>query len=104
MRGDQRGLARVVVELATQPAEVDVDGLGVGVERRLPHVRHQLDTRDDVTGARHERVQELELLARQPDLAVASPHLPGGRVESYVLHSQHPLKVGTPSRADGPYG
>ena len=86
------GLARVVAELAAQPAEVHVDGLGVGVERRLPHVGHQLAAGDDVARARHQGVQELELLAGEPDLAVATPHLSRGGVESYVLHSQHAVK------------
>src|SRR5687768_16300068 len=60
--GDERGLARVVPELAAQPPQVHVDGLRVGVERRLPHVGHQLAAGDDVARARHEGVQELELL------------------------------------------
>src|SRR6478735_2209564 len=90
--GDQRRAARVVAELAAQPAEVHVDGLGVGVERRLPHVGHQLAAGDDVARARHQGVQELELLAGEPDLAVATPHLSRGGVESYVLHSQHAVK------------
>src|SRR5688572_18869413 len=73
VRGDQGGPARVVAELAAQPAQMHVDGLRAGVERRLPHALHQLPARHDVAGPGHEGVQELELLAGQPDLAVASP-------------------------------
>src|ERR1041384_2906402 len=40
--GDQAWVPAVVAELAAYPAEVDVDGLRRGPERRVPHLAHQL--------------------------------------------------------------
>ena len=64
-RGDQGGVARVVAELAAYPAEVHVDRLRRGPERRVPDLTHQLVARDDLAGVGHQRVHEVELLARE---------------------------------------
>ena len=58
-------LGRRLAELAAQPRQVDVDGaLGAAV-RLLPHVGQQLALGDHLAGARRQRQQQVELLARQ---------------------------------------
>src|SRR3954454_19914690 len=94
-RGDQAGLARVVAELAADPAEVHVDGLRRRPEGGVPDRVHQLVTGHDSAGPLHEEMQQVELLAREDDLAFISPHPAGSRVHGDVLDLEHALKIGT---------
>src|SRR3954451_20698338 len=94
-RGDQAGLARVVAELAADPAEGHVDGLRRRPEGGVPDRVHQLVTGHDSAGPLHEEEQQVELLAREHDLAFISPHPAGRRVHGDVLDLEHSLKIGT---------
>src|SRR4051794_22858454 len=58
-RGDQAGLAGVVAELAADPAEVHVDGLGRRPEGGVPDREHQVVARHDRTGPLHEEEQQV---------------------------------------------
>src|SRR3954451_12545560 len=93
--GDQVGLAGVVAELAADPSEVHVDGLRRGPEGGVPDRVHQLVTGHDSAGPLHEKMQQVELLAREDDLAFISPHPAGSRVHGDVLDLEHALKIGT---------
>src|SRR3954452_2376010 len=93
-RGDQLRLAGVVAELAADPAQMHVDGLGRRPEGRVPDRVHQLVTRHHGTGPLHEEMQQVELLAREDDLAIISPHPTGRRVHGDVLDLEHPMKIG----------
>src|SRR4249919_1376300 len=93
--GDQARLARVVAELAADPAEMDVDRLRRRPERGVPDGEHELVARDDSTRMLHEVMQEVELLAREHDLAIVAPYPAGGRIDADVLDSEHTMKIGT---------
>src|SRR5689334_15913863 len=99
-RGDQRGVAGVVAELAAHPPEVDVDGLRGGPERRVPDVAHQLVPGHHRPRPGDQRADQVELLAGQLDLPTVPPRASTRRVEPHVLHLEHTLKVG--ARGRGP--
>src|SRR4249919_3176190 len=92
--GDQARLARVVAELAADPAEMDVDRLRRRPERGVPDGEHQLVAGDDSPSPLHQVVQEVELFAREDDLAVFAPRPAGSRIEANVLDSEHTTKIG----------
>src|SRR5690606_29014681 len=50
-----------LAELASQPGQVDVDGLVRAAVRELPDLRQQLALADDLAGARGQVVQQVEL-------------------------------------------
>ena len=65
------------------------------VQKVVSHTSsHQLVPGDDLSGLRHQRVEEVELLARERDLAVPAPHLAALRVQADVLDGVHGPKVG----------
>jgi hypothetical protein len=67
----------------------------------VPDLAHQLVAADDVTGALHQRLHEVELLAGQDDLVRTPPDTAGRGIEPYVLHLDHLPTLGTSGTACG---
>src|SRR4029079_8360963 len=72
-RQDERGCARVVLDLVAQMAHVDVDGLLVLVERLVvAQELEQLAARVHPAGARRQMAQDLEFSGGRPPPPVAT--------------------------------
>ncbi len=79
---DDPGLA-FALELSPEVADVHLQD-GVRLLLVAPHSLHDLLARKDLSGMAHEEQEKLVFESRQLDLAVASAHLPGERVEDNV--------------------
>src|SRR5271170_5236984 len=71
--GDE-GRAAVDIDFAAQIADVNIDGVRVGVEAVAPHAFQQHRARDDLPRPAQEKLQELEFARQQFDFGVAAPH------------------------------
>src|SRR5262249_11717779 len=90
-REDERGVARVVLELLAQVAHMDVDGLLVLVQRLVvAHQLQQLAAREDPAGTRREVAQDLELGGRERDAPGAPLDPPPLEVDDQVLVADLP--------------
>src|SRR5512146_1351650 len=76
-----------VTELCAQPRDVDVDRLR-GEVRRSPRVLEQLLTREDAAGCLHESGEQIELAARQVDLAAADRAAPRFEIQFDLAGAQ----------------
>src|SRR5258708_11249707 len=75
---DEFALERIV-DLGPQPADVDVDDVGVAVEVDVPHLLGDVGPRQRLAGMLGEQRQEHELLRRQVDRLSRARHaLPPG--------------------------
>src|SRR5262249_32273674 len=75
-------LARIVSQLAPQPADVDVERLRRAEPGRVPDVLERLLARDDRAGVLHQERKELVLLAAQLERLAVLRHLALRRVEA----------------------
>ena len=66
------GASSRVAELAPQPADVDLDDVGVAGEVDLPDAVEDLALGQHLPGAAHEELDHVELAGRQRDLGVAA--------------------------------
>src|SRR6266508_1716961 len=88
-RLDQAG-----TELRPQPADVDVDHVGTGVEGVAPDVGEQLIAATDVASLAHQVAQQQELAVRQDHrLVLELGHAPGG-VQRHAADPQPALLLG----------
>src|ERR1700756_2633569 len=69
-RMDQR-IGLLVVDLATQAADIDVDDVGRRIEMQIPDVLQQHGAGDDAAFVAHEVFQKLEFLRQQHDVVAA---------------------------------
>ena len=73
------------LELAAQPAHVDIDRPRIAVVVMSPHAVEQLPARVGTSGMRGEHRQELELLGPQVDQLTGATDLVGDQVDGRVL-------------------
>src|SRR4051812_25229612 len=76
------------LELGAQPADVDRDRRGVGVEGVLPDVVHQLVARERAAGVTGEEQQEVVFARGQRRLGFAQVHAPRRRVNLQLAEAQ----------------
>src|SRR5207302_6409206 len=67
-RLDVRGITRVVVELTSEVADVDVHRLADVLGTESPHGVREFRAAHQPSGSSHQHAQDLELLTRQRDL------------------------------------
>src|SRR6266404_7344867 len=84
---DQR-VVGVAIDRLPQAADVYVDEIALRVEVQIPHALEQHGARHDLSGAAHEKFQQLQLPRRELHLAPAARHPPGQQVELQVLDLQ----------------
>src|SRR5206468_2744010 len=91
----ERAASKRLVDLPSQVSDVDVDDVRAVLVGEVPGVFQQVQSREDLAGPPHERLEQRELLRRQADLLVSPPHLAGRRVEPKVAGLEHvrPLRV-----------
>ena len=86
--GAPDGLDRVpgegLVDPAPQPLDVDLDDVGVALERVVPHSLENGPLAHDLAGPTEEELEDVELPCRQLDLGVASPGAPLGGIDAKV--------------------
>ena len=78
------GLGGGLTELAAQPGQVHVDGLVGPAVGRLPHLGEQRALRDDLTRARHEVGEQVELPRPQIELPAGQHRRPRAHVDVEV--------------------
>src|SRR5215475_766042 len=84
--GDVARAVRVVAELAAEPGDVHVEGLGRAPPLAVPDLPHDLLPGDHLPGVVHQHTQQVELLGGELELGVADPGTPGIRVHPHPLH------------------
>jgi hypothetical protein len=94
---------RRVAELAPQPADVGVERLRRPPPVLVPDRRHDLVARHRLAGAHDEERQEIELLRRELELAVAAPRPPRRRVDPDVRHCPLHIAVALAPAQEGAY-
>src|SRR5690606_45832 len=57
----QQGLLEVLVDLRSEPGDVDVDDIGLRIEMIIPDVLEQHGARHDLTGMAHQVFEQAEL-------------------------------------------
>jgi len=78
-----------LLELLAQVADVDVDPARVAVRAVPPDRAQELVAREEVAGAAHERLHDLELREREVDAGAADAHLAAQPVELEVADGEH---------------
>src|SRR5215467_6925123 len=84
--GDVARAVRVVAELAAEPGDVHVEGLGRAPPLAVPDLPHDLLPGDHLPGVVHQHTQQVELLGGELKLVVADPGAPGIGVHPHPLH------------------
>src|SRR5260370_27011608 len=75
--GDVARALGVVTELAAQPRDVHVEGLGGPPPFAVPHLAHDLFPGDHLAGLVHQHRQQVELLGSEVKLGVTKPRPAG---------------------------
>src|SRR5260370_28219294 len=83
--GDVARALGVVTELAAQPRDVHVEGLGGPPPFAVPHLAHDLFPGDHLAGLVPQHRKQVELLGGQVELGVAEPRPAGLGVHSDAL-------------------
>ena len=95
---DERRL-RGAIDLPSQRADEDVDGVVLDVARMSPHPFDEGVPGEHLPGAPHQKLKELKFPQRELDLATPAHHLMGGGVERQVRYAQRrSARHGSPSR------
>ena len=81
--------AERLVELAPQMADVDLDDVGVALEREVPHVVEDLALRHDLPGAPQQELEHGELARGERHLDVAAATPMGDRIDREVTGGVH---------------
>src|SRR5215469_7816642 len=87
---DQR-IGLLVVNLATQPSNIDVDDIGRRIEMKVPHVLQQHGAGYDAAFIAHQIFQQLEFLGKKFDAPAAPAGGPRDQVDREVAHAQDGL-------------
>src|SRR5215468_8003086 len=98
--GDVARAVRVVAELAAEPGDVHVEGLGRAPPFAVPDLPHDLLPGDHLPGVVHQHAQQVELLGGELELGVADPGPPGVRVDPHPLHRAGLRAAPAEQRAD----
>src|ERR671914_2615555 len=80
-RRDVPRAGRFVLDLLPQPRDVDVEGLRRAEPVRIPDLVHDLLASDDLSGAGHQQLQEVELLGGELDRLAVSRDGARGRIQ-----------------------
>ena len=80
----------VGLELAAQVADEDVGDVRPGIERVAPHLLVQARAIEHLAGVAQEEVQQVELAARQAEVAPAAQGVVRARVERDVADASAP--------------
>ena len=92
------------VDLVPQIANVHVDDVRAILVFHLPRPLEQVNAREHLARAAHEHLKQLQLLRRERDLDVASPHSTGREIEAEIADPQDrlPLDRARAERARAP--
>ena len=78
-----------IIDLATKPADVDVDEVRARIESVAPHALEQHCPRDRLPLVTHEIFENPELPRQQVEGAPAAPRGPREKVQFKVTETQH---------------
>src|ERR1700744_40338 len=92
---DEAGAVRVVAELAAEPGDVHVQGLGRGPPLGVPDLAHDLLAGDHLAGVPEQDPEQIELLGGELQLGVPVPGPAGLRVDAEPHH--HRVVGGAPA-------
>ena len=81
-------MVETLVDLAAQPAHMDVDHVGLGVEVVAPDMLQQHRARHHLARVAHEVGQQVELTRLQGDLAAGTPHRAGEQIQLQVREAE----------------
>src|SRR5215475_8794666 len=87
-RVDQR-VGLLIVDLATQPADIDVDDVGGRIEMQVPDVLQQHGAGDDAGLVAHQIFQKLELFWQQLDLLAVTAGGARNQVDRQIPDAQN---------------
>src|SRR5471032_2352097 len=86
--GVQQGLVEALVDLATQPADVRLDDVGLGIEMEIPDFLQQHRARHDLARMPHQVLEDLELLGQELDALAGARHATRQKIDVQVANSQ----------------
>src|SRR5205807_3870405 len=72
--GVQQGAVEIPIDLLAQPADVNVDDVGLRVEMIVPDMFEQHRSGDDVAGIAHQIFEKAKFARQYLDRLVAAPH------------------------------
>src|SRR5215469_13670151 len=84
-RGDVARVLGVVAQLAAEPGDVHVEGLGGSPPLAVPHLAHDLLPGHHLSCLVHQHGEQVELLGGEVELGVAEPGPAGFGVHPYPL-------------------
>src|SRR5262245_21746247 len=86
-RMDQR-IGLLVIDLAAQAPDIDVDDIGRRIEMKIPDVLQQHRPRDDAALIAHQIFQELKFLGQKLDVLAVPAHGPRDQVDRKIADTQ----------------
>src|SRR2546421_8685671 len=101
-RGEPAGTGAVGLDLAAQALDVHIERLGVTHVVGAPHLVQEGVPGEHPPGVGHERLQQLELLARERDLFSSHRQLVAGPVEADGAHLQQLVRRLSRAALGGP--
>ena len=90
----EQGAVEALVDLLAQPADVNVDHVGLRVEVIVPDVLEQHRSGDDVTGIAHQVFEKPELARQYVDRLVAALHRSRQQIELEIGDPQLRRRLG----------
>lgn len=99
--GFDQGVIRVVVDLAAEALDVDIDKVGAGVVMVVPDVLAELGSVEDAAGRAHEAGQEGEFPGGERDVLGSAADFAGEEIEGKVGGGQEAGVVAGASSEDG---
>src|SRR5215831_8215612 len=86
-RMDQ-GIGLLIVDLAAQASDIDVDDIGRGIEMQVPDVLQKHRPRDDAARVAHQIFQQLELLRQKLDILAVPARGSRDQVDREIADAQ----------------
>lgn len=89
----------ILIDLASQTPDRDLDDIGVAVEIHVPHLRGNQRARQHFTVAAHQQFQQAEFLGGQVNALPGPAGAPAQQVQFQIGHPQQAFLIRAPATA-----